>query len=90
MEQNGVMGLHFSAKVFLPDFISNNGRRRLISLSEINVPRDVMDVNLVVNSDVNPEDIKYFLSISHWDETGIHVFMNVTTPLLISKGVKRD
>ena len=90
MQQNGELGLQFSSKVFLPDFISDKSRRRLISLSEINVQRDVMDVNLVINSDVNPKDIKYFLSITEWNEEGIKVLMNVTTPLLISKGVKRD
>ena len=88
--------MEFSEKVFLPDFLtgdgggSSNGRRRLISLSEINVQRDVMDVNLVMNSDVDPKDIKYFLSITKWTEEGIHVLMNVTTPLLISKGTQRD
>lgn len=89
MEQDGKMGMKFSKKVFLPDFLTDGGsstRRRLISFSEINVQRDVMEVNLVINSDVNPTDIKYFLSITEWTEDGISILMNVTTPLLISKG----
>jgi len=48
------VGLQFSGKVFLPDFISNDGRRKLISLSEIDVTRDVMNVDLIINSNVNP------------------------------------
>ena len=59
-------------------------------LDEINVTRDIADVSLVINSDVNPTDVKYFLSITHWTDEGIGIFMNVTTPLLISKGTKRD
>ena len=59
-------------------------------LDEINVTRDVADVSLVINSDVDPKDIKYFLSITHWTDEGIGIYMNVTTPLLISKGTKRD
>jgi hypothetical protein len=59
-------------------------------LDEINVSRDVADVSLVINSNVDPKDIKYFLTITHWTEEGIGILMNVTTPLLISKGTKRD
>jgi len=84
------VGLQFSEKVFLPDFLSNDGRRSLISLSEIDVTRDVMNVDLIINSDVDPANIKYFLSITEWTDKGVNVLMNFTTPLLISKGIKRD
>lgn len=96
VEQNGKVGLKFSEKVFVPDFVNNGNqgsstnKRRLMALDKINVSRDVADVSLVINSKVDPKDIKYFLSITHWTEEGIGIYMNVTTPLLISKGLKRD
>ena len=87
MQRDGVFTVHFSEPVFLPDFIQ---RRSLMSLSEINVPRDVMDVNLIVYSDVNVNDIQYYLSIIEWTNKKISIHMNFTTPLLISKGLVRD
>jgi len=96
VEQNGKVGLRFSEKVFVPDFVtdgnqgSSTNKRRLTALDKINVSRDVADVSLVINSKVDPKDIKYFLSITEWTEESIGIYMNVTTPLLISKGIKRD
>ena len=49
-----------------------------------------MRVKLVIHSDVNPEDIKYYISIKSWDQHHISVDLNFTTPLLISKGLQPD
>ena len=46
----------------IPDFITS-ARRNLISLKEINVQRDVMNAQLEVRSDVDPNNIKYFLEL---------------------------
>tara|TARA_B110000285_G_C14829357_1_gene470166 strand:+ start:310 stop:588 length:279 start_codon:yes stop_codon:yes gene_type:complete len=49
-----------------------------------------MNFKLVLKSDVNPEDVKYFLKIEEWNEDSISILMNFTTPLLISQGLERD
>lgn len=49
-----------------------------------------MDFVFVLNSKVNPEDIKFFLEIMAWDEYGMELFINFTNPLLISQGIEKD
>jgi len=88
----------FSILSKLPAPVATNGtndendpkRRNLVGLKNINVQRDLMSVNLVVKSNVEREDIKYFLEVSEWTEQSISIFMNFTTPLLVSKGLERD
>jgi len=88
----------FSILSKLPAEATTNGtnddndpkRRNLVGLKNINVQRDLMSVNLVVKSNVEREDIKYFLEVSEWTEQSISIFMNFTTPLLVSKGLERD
>lgn len=43
--------------------------RELIPLSALDVTRDVMDITLVLKSDVELEDIEYFLEIKNWTTT---------------------
>lgn len=44
----------------------------------------------VLNSGVNPDDIKFFLEITDWNEQGMELFINFTNPLLISQGILKD
>ena len=53
---------------------------------EIDVARDVVDFSFVMKSDEDPNDVKYFLSITDWTETQLKLFINFTEPLSISKG----
>ena len=49
-----------------------------------------MNFKLVLKSDIDPKDIKYYLEIQDWTESSISILMNFTTPLLVSQGVERD
>lgn len=39
------------------------GKRKVVSLTELNVTRDIMDFMFILKSDIKPEDIKYTLEI---------------------------
>jgi hypothetical protein len=65
-------------------------KRQLVPLSQIDVHRDILKLNLVVNSNVEPEEIEFKLSLQEWNSTGMEVFINFTDPLQISKGVQFD
>ena len=45
-----------------------------------------MNVNLIVNSDISPGDIKYEVLITEWTSEDFGVFVNFTNPLLVSLG----
>ena len=68
----------------------NVAKRKLIPLSALDVNRDIMDFSFVLKSDVDPEEIKYYLDITKWGEYTMDVFINFTQPLIISKGTEMD
>ena len=57
---------------------------------EIDASRDVVDFRFVMKSDEDPEEVKYFLSITDWTELELKMFINFTEPLSISKGRNKD
>ena len=61
-----------------------------IPLSQLDVTRDICAVRFILASDIDPKDIKYFLQITSWDETGVSIFVNFTDPMLASRGEERD
>ena len=66
--------------MLLPDFIVNNNSqsdeavnetlkgRKIVSLAEIDVYRDIFELNFILNSDEDPNEIKYFLELLSWKE----------------------
>lgn len=61
-----------------------------IALDQLNVTRDVMDFQLRVVSDEDPNAFKYDIYIKDWDEDGIVLHVEFANPLLISHGVMLD
>lgn len=57
-----------------------------MALNQIDVTRDVLNVNLIVNSDINPDDINYYILITKWTSTEFEIFVNFTDPLKVSVG----
>lgn len=45
-----------------------------------------MDIQLILKSDIEIENIEYFLEVKNWTTVSMDVFINFTDPLLISKG----
>ena len=51
----------------------------------------MLDLEFVLNSEnVEPEEIKYYLTLQSWTENGMEIQVNFTNPLIISKGAKPD
>jgi len=98
ISRNGVVKIEFNQRLQVPAFIdrpSSPGTqeaetRELIPLSSLDVSRDIFEFVFVLKSDVQPEDINYFLEVTKWNEYGMDVFVNFTNPLLISRGKLQD
>ena len=85
------MTISFNQKLIVPSFLSDKRRldgegRQLIGLDDLDVTRDVLDIMFLLKSDIEPEDIKYYLMIHEWTPNHIKVFINFTNPLIISQG----
>ena len=71
--------------------LREGSNRKLVSLDEIDITRDVMDFEFFLKSDmVDSEDIKYFLKMKNWTENSFDISINFTDPMIISQGEFRD
>ena len=59
-------------------------------MNQIDVQRDLLDLNFLLKSDINPEDIKYYMEIKYWLPHELKIHVNFTDPTMISKGMERD
>jgi hypothetical protein len=67
MSRDGKLALNFDHVMKVPDFILNKEKRqlnithhmgrKLIALNELDVTRDLLKLDFIMKSDVNPEDI---------------------------------
>lgn len=64
--------------------------RQLVPLSMIDVSRDIMEIQLLINSIVEVEDVSFTLEVKNWTTRNLGIFMNFTDPLMISKGGNPD
>jgi len=49
-----------------------------------------MDFTFVLRSDVESDNLKYFLELTDWTETHLDILVNFTDPMMISKGLQSD
>ena len=96
MNRNGLIKLVFDKKMQVPPF-GRSGRRlnatdntQAPALSNIDVQRDLLNLNYILKSDQSPKDVEFYLILKKWDEDQIHIQCNFTNPLEISKGLDRD
>lgn len=68
----------------------NSSSRKLVALEEIDVMRDLFDVQFDFYSDVAKDQLEYSVSIKEWTEREISLAFNFTKPLLVSHGPKQD
>lgn len=61
-----------------------------VDLQEIDVDRDILEILLEINSNVDPNDIQYSLEITDWTEKNMKLHLNFTNPLMVSKGLIPD
>lgn len=89
--RDGSVSLGFSQKVSVPDFAKKKTQRRLqasdgVDLGNIDVTRDILDVKFILKSDVNIEDLEYFLNIKSWTPDNFDVGIEFANPLIVSQG----
>ena len=73
----------------VPDFIKQydpkNGRllgdKDGITLDEIDLTRDIMDIKFYLKSDIEEKDIKYFLKIEEWSEDTFKILIDFMEPM---------
>lgn len=94
--------IQFNQKLRVPSFIDTpseigevlssgqSSRRRMISLFELDVDRDVFEFTYLLNSDIIREAVQYSLLLTHWDEDGMEIFINFRDPLVVSRGIDED
>jgi hypothetical protein len=61
-----------------------------VALSNLDVQRDLLNLDFILKSDQSPKDVEYYLELKKWNEDQIHIQCHFTNPLEISKGLDRD
>ena len=72
---DGQIKINFNQKLLIPDkiksslrLLNENSKNGYIEASQIDVVKYIADVYLKINSDVNVEDLSYFITAREWTE----------------------
>ena len=81
--------------MLLPPFINTanevtTDKRGLIEMSEVDVIRDLFEIEFDFYDLAAEEKIEYSVSLSNWTSDEITFQFNFTNPNLVSKGLKQD
>lgn len=96
---DGVIKFEFSKKAHIPGIIkqeSDSESRRMlgepekVTLSEIDVSRDIMDFTFISQEEVDYSKLVYYLEIVSWTEDNFELRINFTNPLIVSNGITED
>lgn len=69
----------------------DNGKgRKLISMSELDVARDLMEIVFVSRDDSEKKKNDFYLSLEEWTPDDLKIKLNFTDPLQMSKGLSMD
>lgn len=76
----------------MPSFAKKAKRkgRNMISLSDIDVARDILDIDFISRNDDEGSSKEFFLEMTDWGPRGIDIFVNFTDPLSVSQGEGGD
>ena len=86
IDRKGYVTLSFDQSMQIPKF----GKRRLgesnetLGLSNIDVSRDMLNLDFILKSETNPRDVKYSLELKEWSSKKVGIQVNFTDPLSIS------
>ena len=91
ISRNGVVRVQFNQPLNVPEIFNVTAKgRSLLTFSELDVQRDLMDFSFVLRSDVEAEELVFYLELLDWQPTHLDILVNFTDPLLISKGLVKD
>ena len=93
--RESIMIIKSNQKMVLPPFAINDTveatkERKLIEMSEIDVTRDLFEIEFDFYDLAAEEKIEYSVSLSNWTSDEITLQFNFTNPNLVSKGLKQD
>lgn len=74
----------------MPGFISEAKIGRLLGSLESIPVENFIEVKFVMKSDLEPEDLTYYLTLDDWQDKEVKVKVNFVEPLLVSKGNNKD
>ena len=77
------MKLIFNQNIFVPEFKTG---RRLVAISEIDVGRDMLDINFDFLNPIVNSDFKFSVDILSWSSLELALKFNFSDPLVISQG----
>ena len=52
-----------------------------ISMSNIDVSRDILNLDFILKSDINPKDIEYSLELKEWSTDRVGIQVHFVDPL---------
>jgi hypothetical protein len=89
ISRDGTLGLVFDQDMIVPPFKETAGKRQLqtgtpVSLKDIDVARDVLDLQFTLTSDVSVADVLYTLEITDWGTRNVDIHVNFTDPTAVS------
>lgn len=79
----------FSHPIFHPTFLNKTGRLNYFEYSDINVTKDLFDIEFDHFSDFN-DPLNYSVYLIDWATDKIRLLFNFSDPLLISQGLELD
>lgn len=88
MDRKGYATIKFNQLMQIPEF-GKLGRKlgisnETIALSNINVARDILNLDFILKSDTDPKEIKYSLELKEWSTKRIGIQIYFEDPLQIS------
>ena len=74
----------------VPPFIAFTEHRSLVAVSNLNVNRDLFDIEIDFYGADAQEKIEYSASLTNWTASQIDLFLNFSYPEFVSKGIQLD
>ena len=98
IDESGIASLRFNKKMVVPLFGNKtietlqkrNSSRILLSMDELDILRDILDITFLSNSDTLPKNFTYKMEIEEWTEEKFDILLNFSDPLAVSRGAKFD
>ena len=103
ISRSGMVTIGFNQILSLPFFARNQtnnplpevlkkdkGKRKLVSMQDINVARDVVSFQYVFRQDQEPKNFTYALTLIEWTPINMKVEIDFSKPLMVSRGNLQD
>lgn len=75
----------------MPSFLDEASRGRgLIGLKDLDVSRDIVEIQFISRNDDEGADKEFFLEMTEWNPENIAIHVNFTDPLSVSQGDSED